>query len=218
MAACPLPSRFGHRLDRVMHRRSFTAGVPLPARAIARPGRCRPRRWHRRRSWGSALRGFAPTRGFRGVSAARTHLPFSLRLLPPPAVAVYVSSGASGEPPPTGVRGSSSAAAGRGSWASSPRAMRSVAWQFGARAAAAAALGFASLRVVGRPPSCPVAEGRARSSVRSTAEAVQTGGLCDARSSSVSSLQDVGRSWVLPVCFVTCCGDVGSRFAGHSSR
>ena len=48
----PLSSRVGHRFERVMHRRSFTAGVPLPARAVARPDRCTPHVLHRRRSWG----------------------------------------------------------------------------------------------------------------------------------------------------------------------
>jgi hypothetical protein len=80
--AFPLSSRVGHRFERVMHRRSFTAGVPLPARAVAQPGRCAP---HCRTGGAPgvfALRGVAPARGCRGVSAARTHLPFSRSLVP----------------------------------------------------------------------------------------------------------------------------------------
>jgi len=59
-----------------MHRRSFTAGVPLPARAVARPGRCTPHVLHRRRSWG-----FRPSR-----RCSRPRVWRRLRRPDPPAV------------------------------------------------------------------------------------------------------------------------------------
>ena len=72
------PARTGHAPPL-----SLPAGVPLPAasRRATWPG---PRHYvrPRRRSWGSTLRGLAPARGCRDVSAPRTHLPFS-RLAPP---------------------------------------------------------------------------------------------------------------------------------------
>jgi hypothetical protein len=72
----PQSSRFGHRLGRVMHRRSFTAGVPLPARAVTRPGRRTPHR-----AAPVALLGFRPSR-----RCSRARVSRRFRRSDPPAV------------------------------------------------------------------------------------------------------------------------------------
>jgi hypothetical protein len=108
-----------------MHRRSLLRPVfryPHSSHRMTWPGPVLP--WPRRRSWGSTLRGVAPARGCRDVSVPRTHLPFSDPPRPIRGRMLRIEP-AGQAPSPTMVKEPPTAGTGRGSWASSPRAVRS---------------------------------------------------------------------------------------------
>jgi len=119
---------------------------PHSSHRTTRPGPVLPR--PRRRSWGSTLRGVAPARGCRDVSAPRTHLPFFQRPVP---FAAYVANG-TGRPTPSHPHWSEGTA-GRGHRprllgfvpaGGRPRVVRHG--EVGARHRGHSALGFSSLR------------------------------------------------------------------------
>ena len=127
--AFPLSSRVGHRFERVMHRRSFTAGVPLPARAVAHSLAGVPRI-----AAPAASLGFLPfaallpaPAGVAAFPAARTHLPFP-RSLVPTLLKVRCLVGPSGRLPPEGEGDRRPRVTGRGSSGFRPR-RRSVPWR-----------------------------------------------------------------------------------------
>ena len=123
--ACPLSSGFGHRLDRVMHRRCFTAGVPLPVRAVARPCRCRPHSGAPAVPWGSTLRGLVPcARVSRRLR--RSDPPAVFPPLLPTCCVRCCRRDARRSSTHCGLKTRPCADAGRGSWALSPRAVRAA--------------------------------------------------------------------------------------------
>ena len=138
-----------------MHRRSFTAGVPLPARAIAQPGRCRPRILAP-----ATLLGFCPSR-----RCSRPRVSRRFHRSDPPAVFPALRPDAlwrsmcrrvvrSPFTHSSGSRTDLPQATGRGSWASSPRAVRSADVTARHRRGRCRP-GLRLSQVFGRPPSYP---------------------------------------------------------------
>ena len=141
----------------------------------------------RRRSWGSTLRGVAPARGCRGVSAPRTHLPFFSTPRPVRGVCCERHRPAGALSPTFGPRARAAAGSSRGSWASSPRAVGSrdrAPRRSGRTARVHTALGFSSLRSsdagAGNRLAFPAARGfRGRARRDATGEvAPRDGALC----------------------------------------